>query len=37
VKRRKKLGTLSPLRKRMSSKQQEKHSIFQREIKVYVK
>jgi hypothetical protein len=37
VKRRKKLGMLSPFRKRMSSKQQKKQSIFHTEMKMYVK
>jgi hypothetical protein len=34
LKRAKKLGTLSPLRNRIRSKQQKKQSIFQREIKI---
>jgi hypothetical protein len=37
VKSRKKLGTLSPLRKRMRSRQQKKQSIFHMEMKMYVK
>jgi hypothetical protein len=34
LKRRKKLGTLSPLRKRISNKEQEKQTIFQSEMKI---
>jgi hypothetical protein len=34
LKRMKKLGTLSPLRNSIRSKQQEKQTIFQSEIKI---
>jgi hypothetical protein len=34
LKRRKKLGTLSPLRNNIRSKQQKKQAIFQSEIKI---
>jgi hypothetical protein len=34
LKRRKKLGTLSPLRNKIRSKEQEKQTIFQSEMKI---